>query len=181
MSETIKVKGLQELNAALASLSSDVQRKYLRGAVAAGARVVRDAAMRNVPIRTGTLKRAIYSKWIQEASGKDRQTFLVSVRRGKGFRSSRKTNKRTGKTRETANRDAYYWTWVEFGHVTRGAGQRIKGGTIRRERARTALRNSGQFVPPRPFLRPAFESNKSATIEAIRAELAKRIAEGVRK
>lgn len=181
MSESVKVTGLQELNAALNKLAADVQKKHLRGAVAAGARIFRDAAVRNVPVRSGTLKRAIYSKWIQEASGSDRQTFLVSVRRGKGFKSTKKTNKRTGKTRETTNRDAFYWTWVEFGHVTRGKGQKIKGGTIRRERARKALKAAGNFVPPRPFLRPAFEANKTAAIEAVRVELVKRIAEGVRK
>lgn len=177
MSE-IKVTGLQELNRNLARLAADVQRKYLRGAVAAGARIIRDAAMRNVPVRSGTLRRALYSKWIQEASGNNRQTFLVSVRRGKNFQAKTRTSKR-GRVTKTKNADAYYWTWIEFGHIAAGP-KRIAGGASRRESARQKLKAAGRFVPPRPFLRPAFESNKLAAIEAVRVELAKRIAEGVR-
>lgn len=177
MSETIRITGLQELNQALVKLAADVQTKYLRGAVAAGARVIRDAAVRNVPVRSGKLRRAIYSKWIREASGQERQLFLVSVRRGKQFQSRTRQTKR-GKTVTTKDNDAYYWTWIEFGHVAAGP-ERIRGGSARRERARQSLRTAGRFVPPRPFLRPAFEANKTAAIEAVREELAKRIREGL--
>lgn len=179
MSEVIKVTGLQELNRNLARLADDVQRKYLRGAVAAGARLIRDAAIKNVPIRSGTLRRALYSKWIQEASGNNRQTFLVSVRRGKQFQAKTRTSKK-GRITKTKSSDAYYWTWIEFGHVATGP-TRIAGGALRRERSRQKLKSAGRFVPPRPFLRPAFESNKTAAIEAVRVELAKRIAEGLGK
>lgn len=178
MSETIKVTGLQELHRNLTTLATNVKTKYVRGAVAAGARIIRDAAMKNVPVKTGTLRRAIYSKWIQEASGEHRQTFLVSVRRGKQFQAKTKTSKR-GRVTKTKNSDAYYWTWIEFGHVASGP-TRIGGGASRRESARQKLKTAGRFVPPRPFLRPAFESNKTAAIEAVRVELAKRIADGVR-
>lgn len=178
MSEIIKVTGLTELNTALRKLAEDVQKKYLRGGVAAGARVVKSAAVRNVPVKSGTLRRAIYSKWMREASGNERQTFLVSVRRGKRYQAKTVTSKK-GRSRTTKNNDAYYWTWVEFGHVATGP-TKIKGGTARREKARKALKSSGKFVPPRPFLRPAFEANKLAIIEAVRVELAKRIMEGLR-
>ena len=178
MSESVKVTGLQELNRNLARLSDDVQLKYLRGAVAAGARLIRDAAIKNVPVRSGTLRRALYSKWIREASGNNRQTFLVSVRRGKQFQAKTRTSAR-GRVTKTKSSDAYYWTWIEFGHVATGP-TRIAGGALRRERSRQKLKSAGHFVPPRPFLRPAFESNKLAAVEAVRVELAKRIAEGIR-
>ena len=192
MSEAFKVTGLQELNRNLVRLADDVQRKHLRGAVAAGARLIRDAAVRNfnaiqdlpdiedetgrkLPrIRTGKLARSIYSKWIQEASGNGRQSFLVSVRRGKRFRA-----KKRGKGM-TEDKDAYYWTWVEFGHVATGP-KKLKGGAWKRQKARKALKAAGRFVAARPFLRPALENNKTAAIEAVRAELAKRIAEGLSK
>lgn len=179
MSEVLKVTGLQELNRALGNLASNVQRQYLRGAVAAGARVFKDAAVRNVPVRSGKLRRAIYSKWITEASGDSRQTFLVSVRRGKRFQSQTKVNRR-GKSVTTKDTDAYYWTWVEFGHVATGPKGGLKGGSRRRAAAREKLKSAGHFVPPRPFLRPAFSSNVNAAIDAVRIELARRIAEGVR-
>ncbi|MFW1755458.1 HK97-gp10 family putative phage morphogenesis protein, partial [Acinetobacter wanghuae] len=89
-----------------------------------------------------------------------------------------KTRQRGGKSFQTSNKDAYYWTWVEFGHVV--TTKKIKGGLRAREKARIPLKAAGQFVPARPFMRPALESNKTAAIEAVRVELAKRIAEGLR-
>jgi HK97 gp10 family phage protein len=190
MSETIKVTGLQELNAALARLDENVKKKYVRGAVGAGARLIRDAAIKNVAAvigstqpksgarrRTGRLQRAIYSAWLAKESTTDTQSFIVSVKRGRNFQS--KTTTRRGKTFQTSNKDAYYWTWVEFGHVV--TKSKIKGGQRRREAARKPLKAAGQFVPARPFMRPALESNKTAAIEAVRVELAKRIAEGFSK
>lgn len=177
MSETVKVTGLQELNRKLARLADDVQRKYLRGAVGAGARIFRDAAKRNAPVGTGKLQRSIISKWIPEASSLHRQLFLVTVKRGKHFRGKVKTDKK-GRERITKSYDAYYWTWIEFGHTTRLSGQKRTRAQIRK--SLDVYKATGRFVPPRPFLRPAFESNKSAAIEAVRVELAKRIAEGAR-
>ncbi len=189
MSEVIKVTGLQELNRALSQLNDDVKKKYVRGAVGAGARLIRDAAIRNAATviagtapksgirrRTGRLQRAIYSAWLAKESTADSQSFIVSVKRGKNFQS--KTRQRGGKSFQTSNKDAYYWTWVEFGHVV--TTKKIKGGLRAREKARIPLKAAGQFVPARPFMRPALESNKTAAIEAVRVELAKRIAEGLR-
>lgn len=177
---SVKVTGLRELNDALTKLADDVAIKYARGAVAAGAALIRDAARENVPVLSGKLKRSIYSKWIREASSRERQTFFVSVRRGKQFRAKQRVSKK-GRTTMTKDLDAYYWTWVEFGHIATGAGKKIKGGAQRRSDTRSKLRSSGAtFVPPRPFLRPAYEQNKQQAVEAIRSELSKRILEGVR-
>jgi HK97 gp10 family phage protein len=177
---SVKVTGLRELNDALAKLADDVAIKYARGAVAAGAAVIRDAARENVPVRSGKIKRAIYSKWIREQSSRERQSFFVSVRRGKAYKSRQRVSKKGRKT-TTKDLDAYYWTWVEFGHIATGAGNKIKGGANRRANTRAKLKASGAtFVPPRPFMRPAFEQNKFKAIEAIRSELSKRILQGIR-
>ncbi|MCA3068094.1 MAG: HK97 gp10 family phage protein [Rhodocyclaceae bacterium] len=178
-SGTVRVTGLRELNDALAKLADDVAIKHARGAVAAGAALIRDAARANVPVRSGKLKAAIYSAWIREASSRERQSFFVSVRRGKKYQPRMKVG-RGGKQRATKDLDAYYWTWIEFGHIATG-GMKIKGGTKRRARTRANMREAGaKFVAARPFLRPAFEANKLKAIEVIRAELAKRLFEGVR-
>ncbi|MCA3068116.1 MAG: HK97 gp10 family phage protein [Rhodocyclaceae bacterium] len=177
-SGSVRVTGLRELNDALAKLADDVAIKHARGAVAAGAALIRDAARANVPVRSGKLKAAIYSAWIREASSRERQSFFVSVRRGKKYQPRMKVSK-AGRQRATKDLDAYYWTWIEFGHIATGA--KIKGGARARAKARDKLKQSGAtFVPARPFLRPAFESNKMKAIEVIRAELSKRIFEGVR-
>lgn len=174
MFSAVKVTGLAELNAALNRLADDVAIKHARGALAAGAALIRDEARKNAPQLTGKLKRAIYSMWMREMSTRERQTFFVSVRRGKKFQGRTSTSK-SGKTRTTADRDAYYWTWIEFGHVSAGPGGQLKGGTRRRERARSEKRAAGKFVPPQPFLRPAFEAKKQEAVEAVKVELQKRI------
>lgn len=175
MSESsVKITGLKELSDSLTKMKNDVAIKHVRGALAAGAAVIRDAARQNAPQMTGKLRRAIYSMWMRELSDSERQTFFVSVRRGKKFRSRTLTVK-GGKTRTTKDTDAYYWTWIEFGHTTRQSGGRIKGGSARREQTRAGAKAKGAFVPPQPFLRPAFESHKYAAVAAFYAELVKRI------
>ena len=175
MSEIV-ITGLQELNTALAKLTDDVQKKYLRGAAGAGARVIRDATKRNIEtlpaVVTGTLDRAVFSKWIAGASAPDRATFYISLLHGTKFKMKTK-GKRT-----TKNRDAYYWWWIENGHIIAGAiGQkgRIKGGDRARAATRKTAKAVGHYVPPRPFLRPALEKNTTAAIEAVKAELIKRL------
>jgi HK97 gp10 family phage protein len=58
-------------------------------------------AKKNVPVDTGTLRRAIYMKQIREASDNSKQTYYVGVRRGKSERKK--------------NRDGYHFAFVEFG------------------------------------------------------------------
>ncbi|MCA3000304.1 MAG: HK97 gp10 family phage protein [Rhodocyclaceae bacterium] len=186
MSDAIRVTGLKELNDALNKLTANVALKHARGAVAAGARVIRDAAIENVTkgnpeIQTGTLKRAIYSRWMREMSTMERISFFVSVKRGKVYRPKTRSTK-GGKVRITADRDAFYWTWVEFGHLarTKKSGA-VKGGKRRRDATRNSLKDQGaKFVAARPFMRPAYEANKRKAIEAIRDELTKRIFENLR-
>lgn len=185
MSNVIKFTGLKELDAALQRLEQKVALQHLRGAVAAGARVIRDAAIENASkgspsVQSGTLKRAIYSRWMREMSTRQRVSFFVSVKRGPKNRSKQSTGK-NGKIKNSANRDAYYWTWVEFGHISRTAKTgKIKGGARRRDATRNNLKEQGaKFIAARPFMRPAFEANKRKAIEAIRDELAKRIFENL--
>lgn len=187
MSETaVRFTGLKELNAALQQLEQKVALQHLRGAVAAGARVIRDAAIENASkgspsIQSGTLRRAIYSRWMREMSTRQRMTFFVSVKRGPKNRPKQLKGK-NGKVKNSANRDAFYWTWVEFGHLarTKKSGA-VKGGKRRRDATRNSLKDQGaKFVAARPFMRPAYEANKRKAIEAIRDELTKRIFENLR-
>ena len=180
MSEIV-VTGLKELNVALAGLSDKVQKQYLRAGAAAGARVIRDATKRNIEalpaVVSGTLDRAVFSKWITQASSIDHIVFYISVLHGTRFQM------RTRGKRTTKNRDAYYWWWVENGHTIAGATGhkgRLQGGKGRLANTRAKLKTAGHFVPPRPFLRPALESNVQNAIEACRAEIAKRLLQDYR-
>jgi len=152
MAEVENVTGLRELEAALKSLPDRIALNVLRGAVAAGAAVVRKEARDLAPKSEGpqpeghvpgTLKRAIYQKQIRERSSLLQQTFFVGVRRGRSAKSSAK-----------GVIDAWYAHFVEFGTSKMSA---------------------------RPFMRPAFEGKKRSAVDAIRAYLLSRIPDEIKK
>lgn len=113
----VKVDGLKELRDRLRQLPDKVGKNCLRVSAYAGAKIVRDEARTKAPVYTGsvseghpppgTLKRAIIMKQIPEASGPLKQTFYVTVRKGKKYRKQGKSG--------NLSQDAYYWTFVEFG------------------------------------------------------------------
>ena len=156
MAETVKIEGLKELANALRELPARIGKSALRGAVYAGAKVIKDEAKQRAPQYTGpvseghpppgTLKRSIIIKQIREKSSQSHQTFYVTVRKGKKYQKQGKKG--------NLSQDAYYASWVEFGTAKMSA---------------------------RPFLRPAFESRKSAAVEAIKSKLSARIEEEATK
>jgi HK97 gp10 family phage protein len=154
MAELVNVEGLAELRAALRELPQRIARNVLRGAVSAGAAVIRKEAKARAPLYTGkvaeghpppgTLKRAIYQKQINELSSLTNQVFFVGVRHGKKYQKQGKKGDKS--------QDAYYWRWVEFGTSKMAA---------------------------RPFMRPAFEAKKNEAVAAIKTYLTDRIAKEV--
>jgi len=156
MAEIQTVVGLKELQAALKELPDRIAKNVLRGAVNAGASIIKKDAVARAPVFTGpvsaghpppgTLKRAIVQKQIKELSSQTKQTFYVTVRRGKQYRNQGKKG--------NLSQDAWYAKFVEFGTSK---------------------------MPARPFLRPAFEAKKNEAIEAIKAYLTKRIEEEAAK
>ena len=118
------IAGLRELAAALRELPALVGGNVLRGAVAGGAQVVRKEAVTRAPEYhgdvtkghppPGTLKRAIYIKWMRSESDPARQVWIVGVRSGKKWQSVGKKQR---------NLDAYYWSFVEFGTSKSAAHQ----------------------------------------------------------
>ncbi len=151
---TVQIKGLAELNRALAELPPRLARNVLRGSVAAGAAVIRQEAKERAPRYAGevaaghpppgTLKRAIYSAQARRLSSLLEQVYHVGVVSGK--------RAKVGKAKSGKSKDAYYWRFVEFGTVKMAA---------------------------RPFLRPAFEAKKLEAVEAIRRYMAERLAREV--
>lgn len=171
------VKGLRELNDALAALPKAIAKNVLRGAVNAGATVIRKEAALRAPVYQpgkygipdtrpdpGRLKRAIYQAHAPERSSEIVQTVLVGVRQGKSQRA-----KQRGKS--TVNLDAYYAKWVEFGHWY--VPPRTEG-TRKAHRAKYAA-PPGRFIPAKPFMRPAFEAKKDEAIKAIEQYLRERL------
>lgn len=149
------IEGLDLLGKALQELPKNIGRNVLRGAVNAGATVIRKEAVMRVPIDTGKLRKAIYQKQIRELSSAVQQTFFVGWRHGKKERAVQRRRKRGGQTVTVIeDRDAYYGRFVEFGTAKMAA---------------------------QPFMRPAYESQKEAALQAIREYIANRLPAEVAK
>lgn len=156
MAEFQHIAGLKELQTALKELPDRIAKNVLRGAVNAGATVIKKETASRAPVFTGsvsqghppvgTLKRAVYQKQIKELSGPFKQTFYVGVRKGKQFQKQGKKG--------NLSQDAWYAKFVEFGTAN---------------------------MPAKPFMRPAFEAKKEEAVSAIKTYLEKRIPEEAAK
>jgi HK97 gp10 family phage protein len=194
----IKISGLPEFKSRLQALGSDMEKKIVRsGALAAGT-IFRRAAIANAPVLkkpdtrkkyarvAGNLKKAIYSGRSRSKSGPGAEVVVVSVRTG-GKDASGKKNRITG-------RDAFYWPFVEAGHLARGPGNRVQderltrrqsnelikaGGMRSKDRLkakRALLKASGaKFVPGVFFMKRAFEGSQDAAINAFNSRIEARI------
>jgi HK97 gp10 family phage protein len=137
MAVEVKVSGLPDFKAALMALPDKLRRRALRNALAAGARVVRDAARVQTPVlspgnalrtpyrKPGTVKKAITVR----TSKRDRRAgdvgVFVNVRPAKG-------GARGAKSAD----DPFYWRWLEFGWNPAGSatgGRGKEGKRLRRE------------------------------------------------
>lgn len=110
-----KVQGLPDLRAALRGIVPKLRRRALRNALAAGARVVRDAAKAQAPVlnsaersapyrQPGTVRGAITVRTSKQARRRGDVGVFVNVRPAKGpARGARST------------RDPFYWRFLEFG------------------------------------------------------------------
>ena len=137
-SVTVKVAGLAELEKRMQTLALDMQNKIARAATAAGAVVIKNAAIRNAPRDTGNLAKNIIAKRLPRGEAQHTSEHIVTVRKGK----------LTAKQKATGMRDAYYGGFVEFGTV---------------------------HTAPRPYLRPAYDQNKTQAVEAMKSRIEARL------
>ena len=106
---TVKLLGLEKVKREMNMIGPRIQKNILRGAVRKIASDIRDDARNTVPIETGILKRNIISKNRRGRRGTIRASVIV---RDEGNRGD--------------SRNAFYWRFVEFGHVDR-AGNQVPG------------------------------------------------------
>ncbi len=163
-----KVDGLAELKKNLNSLSRDMRLKGGERAIRAGTALIHRAAKKNVPVRTGTLKKSLRIVKLSR-KGDGRPTFGV-------------TNRKEG----------WYAHIVEFGGV-KGAytiKAKRKGGKKAIVIPQGSAGRSGATLygvysvvthpqsREKPFLRPAFYKNEKKAIEKTGQRLAKFIKTG---
>ncbi|MBK8916360.1 MAG: HK97 gp10 family phage protein [Phycisphaerales bacterium] len=174
MADETYVRGLFDLQKFLDQLPAKVEKNILRGALRAGAKVVRDYAKATAPRDTGFLAQSI-----------------KSGSRAKG-----------GTVTGYAKTDAFYAHLVEYGtrshwirvddearpgRVTRRGYRTYSTRTLNRMEARGSLVIGGNFVgqsvvhpgaPAKPFLRPALDNQAGAAVVAagnyIKARLEKK-------
>lgn len=154
---SIKIDGLKELQRALELLPKEIQGRPLKSAVSAGAKVILDEAINKAPVgETGNLRKALYRYRSRSQSTVGKETYLVGVRKGKGIYGNTRLNRRLGRVgkKYTTQGEAYYWRFVEFGTSKMSA---------------------------KPFLRPAFESQKERAVQIIKERLGKAIEAQARK
>lgn len=160
---TVQIKGLQELGKRLEQLSADIAGKVGRAATAAGANVIKKAAIANAPSDTGNLKKNIISKRIPSGESHLTSEHIVTVRVGK----------LTEKQKAKGLHDAFYARQVEFGHFRRYVSVPTSGGdwiTLKDKPLASPV-----WVPAQPFLRPAYDNNKTKAIEAMKARIEARL------
>lgn len=133
MAENVQILGLDALKRHLAAIPEQIVTKVLRKGVAAGAVLIKQAAIQRAPISSrsvrrgsgiltppGTLRRSAIVKFLRAESNATQVEYIVTFRKGK--------------RQQKKGRDAYYASWVEFGH-------------------------GGKRAPPHRYLKPAFDAN----------------------
>lgn len=159
---------LPEFKAKLNQISADMQKRSMRSATRAAATVISKIAKQEAPIRQ--TRKVVKGQIIQPGTLKA-AIGVVSKRAPRGTslmmvipRSGRKARKVKG-----AKLDAYYWAWVEQGHVI----GRVRGGkrtkALQRERAKAA----GHRTRPNPYLRRAFNRGQGQAVDAFYKQLDK--------
>ena len=191
MTRTItSVTGLADLQSALQGITGALRKRILRNALAAGGRVVRDAARRLAPVlqtpvhrrgkvirKPGTLKKAISVRTSKRAAREGNVGVFVNVRPAKNakFRGGKLIRAKTKGAHSPD--DPYYWQWLEFGRAARaGAGARSRiqrvvrriGGRrvelVKGQRARRARRAVGAIAAMRFLQRSAAVLPQALTV-----------------
>lgn len=167
----IELRGIPEFSARLRALSGDMQKRVVRSGAMAAAAIFRNEAKENAPRsklnrrlaghEPGTLKKAIFAGRSKSRSKPGTETYTVGAR---------------GRNKGKTAKGAYYWRWIEAGHLARGAGQKLKGGDNRRALERRRLRAAGaKFVPPVAYLRRAFQTKGDQALRAFNKRIEARL------
>jgi len=192
MKLTTTIRGAKDLTLTISELEAKHFRKAARKAVNEGTKLILAAAKANVSIRTGSLRKSLGRKVKAFKNGtgyygivgprKDNKAKIAqSVRdHAAGKRKTilksrfRKTIKYKG--REITVNPVKYAHLVEFGRRAAVVRKRkvMSDGAV-------VFGTKIKSIPPRPFLRPAWDQNKAAVEAIVRKEMAKAVTEAGRK
>lgn len=171
MANLTHIVGLEGVLAKMEQLPKQAAMQINRGAANAMATRVRRVARRLAPVYEGPAKKgtvsgrlrdAIIQKHLPELSGAVRQTYLVTVRRGK--KPAKEGGGIVVRGGKIVSLDAYYWPWVEFGHWY--VPPRPSGITRKEHRQRAKQGIGAVWVQEHPFLRPAAGWAEAQAVQA---------------
>lgn len=161
MEIAVEFQGVREIAAAMRELPRRLDSNLLNGGLIIGARLVRDEAQLLAPELSGNderwtrgaLRRAIAATRVKPSDGFAAEVIVrvrkISRRQLAKFKRRQAARKSSGKSyRRIDPRDAFYWTFIEFGTAKMAAS---------------------------PFLRPAFESRKEQAVKASLAYFEQRV------
>lgn len=146
---SVVVKGLPELKAEFARVEREVRTKVVRKGASVGARALKIAIEPRIPVKSGTLKRALLIKYAREKSNETQAAYVVTFRQGKKLQVGAITKRKGKFFKRVLSQDAYYARFVEGGHQLR----RKRGGP------------SVGFVPGRFFFRDAIRGAAPAALQ----------------
>lgn len=152
----IHIKGGAELQKILSQLPVSIEKNVMRGAVSAGARVIRDKAKQNAPLDDGDLKKSIRASSRYEGNGRIT---------GKVKAGGRRTSKR---------RAVWYASMIEFGVAAHKIFAKAGGVLNFNGITATSVQHTG--FTARPFMRPAFDSESKHAVQAAGNYIRKRLA-----
>ncbi|TCG08376.1 hypothetical protein BZM27_12645 [Paraburkholderia steynii] len=183
------IKGFEQFSKALEQFPQNVARNVMRTALRQGAELLHETCKRMAPelekedkrskghAVPGRLKDSIYHKLITELSNEWMQTYYVGVRRGQ---KSEQVKVKGGKV---LNLNAYYWTWVEFGHyyVPPRTSQQKEFYSEKRFNAAARMTGMAVWIPPRHFMRDAWTLSKDAVMDVTIRYMEERIPREAKK
>ena len=149
-----EIQGLAELNQALQELPAKIEANVLRGALRAGQKVILDKARSNINNRTGDLSKSLRIK----------------------------TSKRGGKVSAVliaGDKKAYYPHMVEKGTVKHFIKPKSAKSLFFAGLRREVVDHPG--AAPKPFMRPALDSESGNAVEAVREYIATRLPKEIKK
>lgn len=159
----VQIRGIRAAQERLKTLPDDVAEHALRSSAYAGADLLKDEVIARAPRKSGRLKRSIYTKHLDEHSGRDKQAYRVGVRRGR----KRKSDKDDG-----PDDTAFYAAWGEYGHWH--VPPKPDGVSWKEHRKQHIGK---KWVPAQQFIRPAFEAKRAEAVRAMKERLKLRLNE----
>lgn len=170
----IEVQGLQELINKLALLPDKITQQVVRQSLRVGANMVLRPARQNAPYKSGTLRRGIRIVTSKIHRKPPEIGIYVAIKRRKKDAGGRYIPGK--KETEKFKNDPFYGRFMEDGFTVGGrkirktyewTNKRSKKGKKTTHVKSRWEREGGRFVEGKHFMRNAYESNKTAALQAI--------------